>query len=294
MMSKNSSIIKKKLEDTYDIPFIVEEKSEYSNPVFNIIPENSDRELFEINAKLKNSIRIVIEILPERFSANAISDMSHATKEKKNIFTQYARLLNDKKAVIDFKINNRTADPYSFDQWPDEWNNYSCRITKTPVTSENETFDPASVVAEWSTLSAGMFLSLLDVVQTENEEENSELMPEGGSSTVVLNRYERNRVNRELCLSANGYNCMICGFNFQAKYGSIGEHFIHVHHIVPVSEMKTEYLINPVKDLIPVCPNCHAMLHRVLPPLTPDELKDIILKEETADKHNPDCSQRKQ
>ena len=293
-MSRNSSIIKKKLEDTFDIPFVVEEGLKYRDPVFSIIPENSNEELFEVNVEFKNNIRIVIEIIPEKYSAFAISDMSHATEEKKNIFTQYACLLRDRKAKIDFKINDRAEDPYSFDQWPDEWNNYGCRISKSPVVSENETFDLAAVVAEWTALSVGMFLSLLNVIQTEDEEENTGLMLEGGSNKVVVNRYERNPVNRELCLSANGYNCMICGFDFQAKYGSIGEHFIHVHHIVPVSEMKTEYLINPVKDLIPVCPNCHAMLHRVSPPLTPDELRNMILKEETAGGLDPDGGQREQ
>jgi 5-methylcytosine-specific restriction protein A len=39
------------------------------------------------------------------------------------------------------------------------------------------------------------------------------------------------------------------------------------------------YQINPEKDLIPVCPNCHAMLHRKSPPFLPDEIKKNLEKE---------------
>ena len=99
---------------------------------------------------------------------------------------------------------------------------------------------------------------------------------EGGLTRVEVNKYERNPVNREICLAANGYKCKICGFDFEKTYGEIGHHFIHVHHIIPVSTFDTAYEINPVKDLIPVCPNCHAMLHQSDPPLEPDELISII------------------
>ncbi|MDB9470225.1 hypothetical protein PN480_18680 [Dolichospermum circinale CS-1225] len=40
-----------------------------------------------------------------------------------------------------------------------------------------------------------------------------------------------------------------------------------------------EYEVDPIKDLRPVCPNCHAMIHRRLPPLSIDEIKSIISSE---------------
>lgn len=49
--------------------------------------------------------------------------------------------------------------------------------------------------------------------------------------------------------------------NFEKFYGKLGKHFIHVHHIIPLKDINEEYIVNPIKDLIPVCPNCHAMLH---------------------------------
>ncbi|MDE0565831.1 MULTISPECIES: HNH endonuclease [Shewanella] len=70
--------------------------------------------------------------------------------------------------------------------------------------------------------------------------------------------------------------CRVCSFDFSKTYGEIGENFIHVHHIVELAHINQEYEVNPIEDLIPVCPNCHAMLHRRTPAMTVDELKAIL------------------
>ena len=87
---------------------------------------------------------------------------------------------------------------------------------------------------------------------------------EGVKEQVAVNRYERSSRARQECINYYGYNCMVCDLNFENEYGEIGKEFIHVHHIVPLSEIGKEYKIDPVKDLRPVCPNCHAMIHRGL------------------------------
>ena len=51
-----------------------------------------------------------------------------------------------------------------------------------------------------------------------------------------------------------------------------------MHHIVPLSEIRKEYKLDPIKDLIPVCPNCHAIIHKTKPALKVDELKSQIAK----------------
>lgn len=95
----------------------------------------------------------------------------------------------------------------------------------------------------------------------ENIEETSFLEKEGRVVQVVENRYERNPKARKICVEHYGTKCSACGFNFEEFYGKIGNGYIHVHHIIPLSERKAEYVIDPINDLIPVCPNCHAMLH---------------------------------
>lgn len=89
--------------------------------------------------------------------------------------------------------------------------------------------------------------------------------------------FERSSIARQRCIEANGTTCVVCGFNFEEKYGYIGKGFIHVHHIIPLNEIGSSYKVNYKKDLIPVCPNCHAMLHRKNDgAFTWEELKQMI------------------
>jgi predicted HNH restriction endonuclease len=68
-------------------------------------------------------------------------------------------------------------------------------------------------------------------------------------------------VARRQCITHYGPTCVICDFDFRAAYGSELDGFIQVHHIKPLSEIGEEYEVDPVADLRPVCPNCHAVIH---------------------------------
>lgn len=107
------------------------------------------------------------------------------------------------------------------------------------------------------------------------EKTNQDLF-EGAKKTIVVNSYERNSKARRDCLKYKKAICAVCSLDFEEKYGLIGKGFIHVHHIVPVSQIGKSYKVNPINDLIPVCPNCHSMLHRKEPPYLVDELKAIL------------------
>jgi predicted HNH restriction endonuclease len=99
---------------------------------------------------------------------------------------------------------------------------------------------------------------------------------EGALKSITVNAFERDPKARKKCIEAHGVNCIICGFNFEKQYGEIGNGFIHVHHIKPLSEIGEEYEIDPIKDLCPICPNCHAMMHRKNPPYSTEEIKNMI------------------
>jgi 5-methylcytosine-specific restriction protein A len=84
---------------------------------------------------------------------------------------------------------------------------------------------------------------------------------EGAVHQIAVNAYERNPVARARCIAHYGPSCVVCGFTFGAVYGPLAEGFIHVHHVKPLSEIGAEYEVDPVADLRPVCPNCHAVIH---------------------------------
>lgn len=87
------------------------------------------------------------------------------------------------------------------------------------------------------------------------------LYVEGATKQISVNAYERSREAVEECKRHHGTVCVICDFDFGAVYGAEFAGFIHVHHLRPLSEVGSEYKIDPIKDLRPVCPNCHAVIH---------------------------------
>ena len=97
---------------------------------------------------------------------------------------------------------------------------------------------------------------------------------EGSVQPILVNRYERDSRAREDCIRHYGTTCFLCGFDFVAKYGKIMAGFIHVHHLIPISDVGTDYEIDPIQDLRPVCPNCHAVLHHHREP--PYSLEEVL------------------
>ena len=120
----------------------------------------------------------------------------------------------------------------------------------------------------------------IEAPQTTDEDPD-QLFTEGAQCNIVADRYERSRSARQACLQANGTVCAICGFDFAKAYGAEFAGIIQVHHITPISEIGHEYQVDPVHDLIPVCPNCHVALHsKPGGTYTPDELRALLRRAE--------------
>jgi predicted HNH restriction endonuclease len=101
---------------------------------------------------------------------------------------------------------------------------------------------------------------------------------EGAVLTVSVNSYERNPKARRRCIDYYGARCSICALDFGAVYGQVAEGFIHVHHLVPLSDVGEEYEVDPIADLRPVCPNCHAVLHLGAQVFSIDEVREFLDK----------------
>ena len=99
---------------------------------------------------------------------------------------------------------------------------------------------------------------------------------EGDVQRVTVNRYERDPKARNDCIDHHGLRCAVCDLSFEERYGDPGKDFIHVHHKRPLHQMRASNLVNPKTHLIPVCPNCHAMLHRRDPPYDVEQLRGML------------------
>jgi hypothetical protein len=115
------------------------------------------------------------------------------------------------------------------------------------------------------------------------EPSTMQIYQEGAIKQVSASSYERNPHARHICIKYHGTSCSVCSFNFETVYGSIGVDFIHIHHIKPLSEIRAEHQVNPVQDLRPVCPNCHAMIHKRKPAYTIEEMKSILMQPRRAE-----------
>ena len=120
---------------------------------------------------------------------------------------------------------------------------------------------------------------LLNSSETIYPTESDSNYEEGKTKTVYVNIYERNSVARQKCIEHYGLSCQICHFNFEKKFGDLGKDFIHVHHKIDIASIGIEYSLNPITDLIPVCPNCHSMLHKRKPAYSIKKLKKLVKKQ---------------
>lgn len=118
-------------------------------------------------------------------------------------------------------------------------------------------------------------------VELPQEISQPEVFHEGVCKQIAVNAYERNQDARDKCLEHYGYKCAVCEQYMAKIYGEVAAKLIHVHHLKPLSKVKEGYEVDPIKDLRPVCPNCHAVIHFRGPPHTPytiEEVKDFLEK----------------
>jgi hypothetical protein len=103
-----------------------------------------------------------------------------------------------------------------------------------------------------------------------------ESLSEGAVTRYERLGYERNEEARRRCLAFYGTRCMVCGIDFGETYGLVADGFIHVHHLEPISSVGQEHQVDPIEDLRPLCPNCHAVAHLRVPPHSIEELKSFL------------------
>lgn len=108
-----------------------------------------------------------------------------------------------------------------------------------------------------------------------------ELYVEGAQITILTDRFERSKAARKRCIAAHGSACAICGVDFGVLYGEQFAGKIEVHHKKPLSEIREGYEVDPINDLVPVCPNCHMVIHskQGSEPYTIEEVCSMLMRD---------------
>lgn len=261
------------LLDRFGLPVFAEAKS---------VPEGQS--LVIRPAEIPHTIGFAVEFLigwrsleakfiPGGFAAELVRAMHAADPDQKAAFKIFSESAISKGAQLQVRINNTQVEPVYPENWPKEWKTVEIFMRKGALLLDPSNADSErETVYPWAARFFGIIIALLPLEPIEAYSPQEE----GAVYETKIRRYERSRINRAACIEIHGLRCKGCNFLFSEKYGVLGNEFIHIHHTEPVSMMGGSYIVNPATDLIPVCPNCHAMLHRRKPPLSITELKSYL------------------
>jgi len=162
---------------------------------------------------------------------------------------------------------------------------YTFKITHSDERQDEDGAGPAkikdferSIIRKWLLKQDGEWFACdkPPIPALPEEVSQPELYLEGAVREVKVNAYERSAQARAACIDHHNAVCAACEFDFGLVYGEVAEGLIHFHHIVPLSTIGAEYKLDPIKDLIPLCPNCHAVVHRGSEVMSIETLKEHL------------------
>lgn len=247
-------------------------------PAFELRPADTPREnSFSVDVEL-GWRSLALSLTPGAFAGPLVAAMGEAGQGARQTFAALANRCTTSRALVELEVDNIRVDPLDPAGWPDGWRRIRLALVKSPAVVNTEDHDANDrEIAVWTHRFLSLALALMPLEELEPDEVlNPDGLPEGARVRVETNRYERSRINRAACIELHGNSCLACGFNFGDCYGATGRGFIHVHHVTPVSQIGAGYLVNPATDLVPLCPNCHAMAHRSDPPASVEELQNLL------------------
>lgn len=221
--------------------------------------------------------RIEISFEPGKFAGELLQSMAAVDHDGRSIFASVMRDCAEAGANLAFRINGADTPYQANAEWSRNWSRLSLSLTRgnLELGAEDGAADD-QIIREWTARFMAAVVALLPLEESDTGEPDVGGYPEGALMRIEVNRYERDRRNRSAALAIHGRACKGCGMSFEERYGAIAAGFIEVHHITPVSNLTANYVINPQTDLVPLCPNCHAVVHRQTPPISIEELSALV------------------
>jgi 5-methylcytosine-specific restriction protein A len=214
------------------------------------------------------------------FSGDLISAMGAADAGGRLAFQAVLGSCSAEDASVTLRVNGSARQASDDTIWDEPWQTFTFTIRKgqLPLGAQDAAHDDTLIV-KWLSRAAAALVALLPLEEAAVEAATDEPgLPEGASVRVSVNKYERDRRNRAAALAIHGFACKACGALLTDMYGSAASDFIEVHHVTPVSQLGSGYVIDPRKDLVPLCPNCHGVAHRRSPPYDLAELREMLAR----------------
>jgi 5-methylcytosine-specific restriction protein A len=213
---------------------------------------------------------------PGQFAADLIEAMGEAAMENVLTLQETIGAVVRSGVSVEVMANGSLFVPGQLVSAP--WRTLTIRLRRGPMpVNDGDRAEDLRALARIGTNMVSLLMVLLPLSAVDDA--NALALggyPEGAVETVHVNRYERDRRNRAAAIAIHGSRCHGCNTEMSDSYGPVAVGLIEVHHTIPVSAMGADYRVNPATDLIPLCPNCHAVVHRKHPPLSLEELKATV------------------
>lgn len=265
----NLNVIKGAVEPKLCIPIRVHE---IESGVFEIEPVVAERiSSFYVVAKRIYPETARADLCLNQYSGAALQNWFGELDHAQTAF-EYARANSDKWHIVMKVGGKRITEPDELaamgkEAWLTEAISVTSRCDVNPDAEEGAIAEAAISLLGFCLLLTGFYDEAEGVCGAEAE---------GARQLVTVSRCERSAKNRMICLAKYGYTCQVCGFDFEREYGNFAAGMIEVHHVQPVSELGGAQMIDPSRDLIPLCPNCHAAIHRTNPLMSIGEFKELV------------------
>lgn len=211
----------------------------------------------------------IVRLEMDNSSAPLIRLMGQNSKLRSETFSALRKVITERNDRVEFRVNGKTLENLDSEG---DWESIRFEATRNYVHPE-ECFNSFGELL-LDSLSTILCLVINQEEWVESSDDPSSKF-EGERHSVVLSKPERNRYNRAICLQFHGFACFGCGLKMDEIYGPIGSGVIHVHHLVPLSDLDGPVRVDPISDLVPLCPNCHNIVHRVVPPLSIAKLRAL-------------------
>lgn len=223
--------------------------------------------------------RLWITLEPGTFAGPLLQEMAGTDADGRSVFRGTLGAARAAGADITFRLNGKERDVTDDTIWDEQWTRVHLELRKGGLELGDADGKPdQEILQEWAELFMAAVVAILPVEMDEQVDpvDHQTGFPEGAAVTVTVNRYERDRRNRVAAIAIHGSRCKGCGLDFGERYGKIAAGFIEVHHVVPVSKMTPGYVVDPRVDLVPLCSNCHSVVHRQDPPLGLVDLQKLL------------------
>ena len=212
------------------------------------------------------------KLSPGEYAGTMVRAMGSASENGKALFRGYLSVLTTDRVQVNTTVNKRPVDLSVSENWPKDWETFQISLKKTALVYDFKIDD--ELLPQIDLLITPLIGMAMALIGTETIETHAGDY-DGAETQYLATRYERKKINRDACIRLQGTKCAGCGFDFGLFYGPIANGYIEVHHIESLAS-SGEVLIDPAKDLVPLCPNCHSVVHRVKPPMPIAELRSLV------------------